>query len=330
MQTYPLTGCKIEAVSKAEAGKLIRNKTFSQKTVKKNLLDAEQQSQIATMLNPNFSLSMMEGYSEADFETVKKMAENGHPEAQAILCLFHIAHKNFPEALRLAQEAAANGGIFANNILGLMYMEGNGVQVDYSKALAYFTKAAEHGDPFTQVHIGSMYFYGKGVQQDYTQALGWFIKARGQGENTASPLASEWLGSMYWQGLGTAKNLEAAYKFLLEAAQKNSLHAKLTLGSLCLDRFGSEQDISAKINFLKLSVMHYKDAQAQAKREQNDAVLRILQEQFDMLGNLLSNLVEAFKDAQTQLRREQDNAALNRVQNILDSLNGMISSINSR
>jgi len=69
----------------------------------------------------------------------------------------------------------------AQNNLGLMYRDGQGVSKDYAEALAWFRKAAERGHPQAQFNLGNMYLKGQGVKPDRVEAKKWFTKAADRG-----------------------------------------------------------------------------------------------------------------------------------------------------
>jgi len=58
--------------------------------------------------------------------------------------------------------------------LGMMYLHGQGVKPDYSKASEWFMKAAKKNLPQAQYQLGTLYFNGKGVPRDYERAYAWY------------------------------------------------------------------------------------------------------------------------------------------------------------
>lgn len=61
----------------------------------------------------------------------------------------------------------------AQEIMGIMYRQGQGVPKDPAKAMMYLTKAAETARPLAQHHVGVMYYLGEGVPSDPIVALMW-------------------------------------------------------------------------------------------------------------------------------------------------------------
>ena len=113
---------------------------------------------------------------------------------------------NYKQAFRLWQPLAQQGDAMAQNNLGAMYNNGQGVVQSYQQAMAWFQKAANHGDAAGQHNLGEMYEKGQGIAQNYQQALAWYQKAANQG---VAQVQNN-LGAMYANGLGVAKNYQQA------------------------------------------------------------------------------------------------------------------------
>ena len=65
-------------------------------------------------------------------------------------------------------------------MIGSIYFWGQGVAVDYRRAMAAYKVGAAGVDAECQYQIGTMYYNGHGVDVDYAQALPWFEKAAAQ------------------------------------------------------------------------------------------------------------------------------------------------------
>ena len=86
---------------------------------------------------------------------------------------------NFHEALKWFRKAAAQGDPDAQNALGQMYSDGEGVRQDCAEAAKWFRLAAEHmpdlgGAGQGRNNLGLLYLRGDGVPKDYVQAYMWF------------------------------------------------------------------------------------------------------------------------------------------------------------
>ena len=109
---------------------------------------------------------------------------------------------NFDVAFGKLNPLSDAGVAMAQNIVGRMYLRGQGVPLDYNQALLLFRKAASQGLPNAKNNIGVMYTAGRGVPQDYKEAVAWFLEAANEG----FPLAMDNLADMYEKGFGVMPN----------------------------------------------------------------------------------------------------------------------------
>jgi hypothetical protein len=102
------------------------------------------------------------------------------------------------------KELAKQGDAEAQNTLGYMYYNGEGVKQDYAQAGRWYTKAAEQGNAYAQYNLGAMYYKGRGVEQDSAEAVRWWTKAAEQGDAEAQ----NWLDRLTPPAQKTEKKLE--------------------------------------------------------------------------------------------------------------------------
>lgn len=88
-------------------------------------------------------------------------------------------------ALDYFKKLADEGSEEDQHRLGVMYLEGDGVDRNYEKAFTYLLKAAEQGNANAQAVVGWMYSEGKGVSLDEEESLFWSNKACSKGDETA-------------------------------------------------------------------------------------------------------------------------------------------------
>ena len=81
---------------------------------------------------------------------------------------------------------------------------------DFAAALKAFTPLAEAGDPRAQYFLGHIYSEGKGLAKNEAEGAGWYRRAAERGD-AVSQLS---LGSMYVNGRGVRRNFVEAYKWL--------------------------------------------------------------------------------------------------------------------
>lgn len=131
----------------------------------------------------------------------------------------HIAG-DYPEAVRLFKQEAAQGDMVALINLAEMYDLGNlGVPQDYAEAVKWYLLLAARGWSPAQRRLGVFHEMGYGVRQDYAEAAKWYRLAAEKG----SEYSQFKLGSMYALGVGVPQdNVLAHMWFNLAAAQGNA------------------------------------------------------------------------------------------------------------
>ena len=81
---------------------------------------------------------------------------------------------------------STQGHVKAAEFIGSIYYWGQGVAVDYPRALAAYKTGAEGGDVTCQQRLGVMFLEGRGIDSpDKKQALVWFEKAAAKDEPDA-------------------------------------------------------------------------------------------------------------------------------------------------
>ncbi|HEX4415736.1 MAG TPA: protein kinase [Lacipirellulaceae bacterium] len=131
---------------------------------------------------------------------------NGHPEE---------ASQTFREAVRLLRTSAEKGDRDSQDRLGGLYLNGKGVDKDYSEALKWLRRAADQGNKISQNSVGLMYDQGRGVPADPAEAAKWYRRSIDQGYNEPKV----WLARLYSEGRGVEKDLQKASALYHEAAQ---------------------------------------------------------------------------------------------------------------
>lgn len=105
------------------------------------------------------------------------------------------------EADKWFRRAETDGSIKATYNLGRQYELGHGRGIDYQTALRYYERSAERGYEVAQKALGMLYFNGtSGIPRDYDKAAFWFRKAADNGH----PFAHYLMGLVNEYGLGPA------------------------------------------------------------------------------------------------------------------------------
>ena len=110
---------------------------------------------------------------------------------------------------------ACQGHLAAAAHLGCVYLRGQGVAIDYSRAMVVYQVGAEGGDARCQFDLGMMYCNGEGVAVDYKQARLWLEKAAAQDQ----PDAVCQLGVMYAVGKGVTPSWRRARELYQRAIE---------------------------------------------------------------------------------------------------------------
>ena len=132
-------------------------------------------------------------YEAGDYTTAAKefrlLAEQGDAGAQNILGLMYDqgegVTQDYVEAVRWHRLAAEQDYADAQFNLGYMYSKGEGVVQDYAEAMRWYRLAAEQDYADAQFNLGLMHFKGQGVPQDYVLAHMWFNIAAASGHEYA-------------------------------------------------------------------------------------------------------------------------------------------------
>ena len=144
----------------------------------------------------------------------------------ADLAYIHCEKYRYDEALALWQEGEKMGSAKCLYNIGIMYLNGYGVEPDLHKAYSCIQIAALQGEEFAQLAIGDSYCSGLFSNCDTTMAVYWYGKAASQGNIEAKQKLDSLSGykretlenkkclafilgnSNYWKGnvLNTVKN----------------------------------------------------------------------------------------------------------------------------
>lgn len=169
------------------------------------------------------------GEVETELSKLTKKAEAGDAEAQFTLGKMYVTGEGVPKdatkAVELFQKSAAQGNVKGQNGLGVLYANGLGVPKDINKAVEYYQKAAAQGYHQAQNNLGSCYANGEGVPKDVAKAIEWYEKAAAQGNASAQTN----LGWHYANGEGVHKDITKAFEWYQKSAIQGESYAQLQL-----------------------------------------------------------------------------------------------------
>ncbi len=141
-------------------------------------------------------------------------ANKENADAQGFLSALYITMEEYSKALIWARKATQMSNPMGYYMLGRIYDEGLGVDVDHLKGLEFFEEAAKHGDADAQNIVGNIYLNADYVENNPQKAFKYYQMAAAQGhlEGMAN------LGYCYQEGIGTDVNILFAEEWLRKAA----------------------------------------------------------------------------------------------------------------
>ena len=123
---------------------------------------------------------------------------------------------------------AKTGNAKAELLLGIKYLDGDGVTASDSEAVSWFRRAADHGNALAQYRLGTMYERGRGLTADPKQAHAWYAEAARRGNRKAMHN----LAVSFAQGAGVEKNFAQAAHWFTAAATLGLLDSQFNLAVL--------------------------------------------------------------------------------------------------
>jgi Caspase domain/Sel1 repeat len=150
------------------------------------------------------------------------------------------ARKDYTEARRLWEQAAAAGYVMAMNNIGGMYEGGEGVPQNYAEAVRWYSKAADAGEPIAMIDLGWQYETGHGVAKDLARARQLYETAGKAGV----PAGTNNLGLLYLSGKGVKRDYAEAQRLFEQAAAMGLAAAMNNLGIIYKDGDGVPRNIT--------------------------------------------------------------------------------------
>jgi len=139
---------------------------------------------------------------------------------------------------------------------------------DYAEALQRFEVLATAGNPRAQYDLAQMYFQGIGTAKDTQKGWHWLLSAAGSG-NVAAMVQ---LGAVYESGVGAQRDYATAAQWYLRAARKGDAVGRFNLALMYLKGIGVPRDEVAALAWFRLSFK----AGGAAARDRADEIERAL------------------------------------------------------
>ncbi len=111
-----------------------------------------------------------------------------------------------------------SGDVRVYNYLGIMRLNGWGIEKNINEAIKWFSLASNQKDMFAKSQLGSIYLFGYGGSKNYFLAKNYFTEASEGGEINAINN----LGVMYSNGLGVNKDNNKALEYFEKGIGKNN------------------------------------------------------------------------------------------------------------
>ena len=160
----------------------------------------------------------------------KAVAQN-HTEAATLLARAILSQpkpaRDAERAAALFANAAARGNAEAQYYMGLLYRNGDGVEVDQVTAFNWFLASSEGFNIEAQYELSRMYAQGVGTAQNVDEALRWMQSAASDGQVAAMYSLAE----SYDAGAGVGQSDSEALEWYLRAAEGGHILAQRNLGT---------------------------------------------------------------------------------------------------
>ncbi len=164
---------------------------------------------------------------------------------------------------------------------------------DYQQALAVWRPLADSGDAEAQFRLGLLYLDGRGVEADSGEAARWFQLAGGTGHARASYM----LADMYAAGTGVEEDPYQAFEWYFIAAELGDPRAQLQTGILYLDGEITNSDwVQAHVWFARAAAgMPSGDSRQLAETARDRTFEALLPEEREEAHAMLAMVVSASK-----------------------------------
>ena len=156
---------------------------------------------------------------------------------------------NYEEAAKWYRLAAEQGNAYGQANLGWCYEHGCGVEQSDEEAVRLYRLAAEQGNAYGQGNLGWCYESGTGVEQDYKEAAKWYKLAADKG----NAYAQNNLGACYQYGTGVEKSIEEAVKWYKLADEQGDAYAQNNLGLCYHSGYGVEQSPQEAVKWYRMA-----------------------------------------------------------------------------
>lgn len=199
----------------------------------------------------------------------RRAAEQGNEEkaqmALGIMLLNGVGvQKDYSQAAKMFQLASTKVPD-AQAILGQFYFGGTGVKQDFHEAARHLREAAEKGADISFWMLGYVYMEGLGVVQDPAEAAKWFWKGLAQGDSSAKA----YLGLLHFVGRGVPQDFSKAYTLAREAAEQGNKVGQYLIGMIFFSGKGAPKNSQEGLKWMQSAARQGEPHAQTFLREQN-------------------------------------------------------------
>jgi uncharacterized protein len=124
-----------------------------------------------------------------DISVMRIRARDGNLADQTVLGICYLdgieVEVDYQEAFRFLSPPAARGVPRAMSNLARIYAEGLGIEKNVTEAIRLYKRAAKAGEIFAQIALGRIHSNGKDVPVNQDEALNWYSLALSELDDTA-------------------------------------------------------------------------------------------------------------------------------------------------
>jgi tetratricopeptide (TPR) repeat protein len=149
-----------------------------------------------------------------------------------------VARKDYAEARRLYDKAAAANYPMAPHNIGGLYEGGMGVQLNYAEAARWYRKSADVGEPIAMIDLAWLYETAHGVAKNCAEAM----RLNEAAVKDGVPAAMNNLALTYISGQCVARDYAEARRLLEQGVALNDAASMNSLGSMYNEAQGVPRD----------------------------------------------------------------------------------------
>lgn len=198
-----------------------------------------------------------EDYYRDIFHKLQVCAKLGDAKCQNLLGIWYNKgigiEKNYELALEWYKKSSEQEYAKAYSNLGDLYYYGEGVGEDLEKAVEYYTIGANLNSPICMYNLAYCYYSGEGVEKDERKAFDLYKKSAELGYCPAQ----EELGKIYKRGLmGKKESPKMSFNWYFKAAEQGSDTGEFYMGYFYAKGYGVKKDVNQSFEWYSKAVKH--------------------------------------------------------------------------